>query len=48
VVGDRLSLSFNGRRVVSVRDGAIKAAGAVGVRADGSGGRIGSFTAMRA
>lgn len=48
VVGDRLSLSFNGRRVVSARDGVIKAAGAVGVRADGSGGRIGSFTAMRA
>jgi subtilisin family serine protease len=48
VVGSRLSLFFKGRRVASVRDGTIAAAGAVGVQADGSGGRIGSFTALRA
>jgi hypothetical protein len=47
VVGDRLSLFFNGRRVSSVRDVAITTAGAVGVRAEGPGGRIGSFTALR-
>ena len=48
VVGSQLSVFFNGRLIVSLRDTAIAAAGGIGMRADGRGGRIDNFVATRA
>ena len=45
VIGSSLTLSLNGTAIVSAKDSSITAAGAVGLRSNGTGSSIDSFTA---
>lgn len=47
VVGSQLSVFFNGQLMMSLRDTAIAAAGGIGMRANGRGGRLDNFVATR-
>ena len=46
VIGSSLTLSLNGTAIVSAKDSSITAAGAVGLRSNGTGSSIDSFTAF--